>query len=190
MIRPIMNEDNLQKLETLELEDLRAEFVEQVMTLRRKVLNNINPKMINGCQIEGSLWINMAEQYLNAINSDDVPNILDSWTYICKEKAVKALQESKAKFDFLVEQVEGKKNSEAGQPLVNDRDCKQIVEEASEEAQHEFITLARGDSEVIQEYQKELDNYIEERSEEIIETNLFKCRKFATDLLNQLFLEA
>jgi len=31
----------------MELEELRAEFVDQVMLLRRKVLNQIKPKTIN-----------------------------------------------------------------------------------------------------------------------------------------------
>lgn len=48
MIRPLTNEDELQNLEHMELEELRAEFVEQVMHLRRKVINRIKPKTVNG----------------------------------------------------------------------------------------------------------------------------------------------
>ena len=39
MIRPLTNEEELQNLELMELDELRSEFVEQVMSLRRKVLN-------------------------------------------------------------------------------------------------------------------------------------------------------
>ena len=38
MVRPLVNEDRLQSLEELEIESLRPEFIEQVMSLRRKVL--------------------------------------------------------------------------------------------------------------------------------------------------------
>lgn len=48
MIRPLTNEDELQNLEVMELEELRSEFVEQVMILRRKVLNQIKPKTVCG----------------------------------------------------------------------------------------------------------------------------------------------
>lgn len=48
MIRPLTEEDQLQTLETRELSTLRGEFIDQVMTLRRKVLSRIKPKMING----------------------------------------------------------------------------------------------------------------------------------------------
>jgi len=38
MIRPLTKEENLQSLEKMQLDDLRPEFVEQFMQLRRKVL--------------------------------------------------------------------------------------------------------------------------------------------------------
>ena len=44
MIRPLTNEDELQNLESMEMEELRAEFIEQVMNLRRKVINRIKAK--------------------------------------------------------------------------------------------------------------------------------------------------
>jgi len=48
MIRPLTNEEELQNLGSMELDELRAEFVEQVMLLRRKVINRIKPKTVNG----------------------------------------------------------------------------------------------------------------------------------------------
>lgn len=59
MIRPLTNEDELQNLEHMELEELRAEFVEQVMHLRRKVINRIKPKTVNGQCMDGSMWISL-----------------------------------------------------------------------------------------------------------------------------------
>ena len=61
MIRPVTNEEELHNLESKELDELRAEFVEQVMTLRRKVLNRIKPKQINGINLNGETWICIAE---------------------------------------------------------------------------------------------------------------------------------
>jgi hypothetical protein len=44
MVRPITNEDDLQSLEKLELEQLRPEFVEQVINIRRRILSSLKPK--------------------------------------------------------------------------------------------------------------------------------------------------
>ena len=41
MIRPLVEEDLLQRLEEMEIEDLRPEFIEQVVNLRKKVLGKI-----------------------------------------------------------------------------------------------------------------------------------------------------
>jgi hypothetical protein len=64
LIRPLTNEDDLQKLEEMELDELRTEFVEGVMELRRKVIGRIKPKSIHGKPLNGELLANMAESYV------------------------------------------------------------------------------------------------------------------------------
>ncbi len=75
MIRPLTNEDELQNLDKLPLEELRAEFVAQVHGLRRAVLSNMKPKSINGHIMNGSEWIQLVEVYVQAINEGAVPSI-------------------------------------------------------------------------------------------------------------------
>ena len=60
MIRPLTNEENLQNLAQMELDELRADFVEQVMSLRRKVINRIKPKMLNGKKLTGAMMATLA----------------------------------------------------------------------------------------------------------------------------------
>lgn len=83
MIRPLTKEDELQSLEKRELTDLRADFVDQVMTLRRKVLNRIKPKLLNGKKLTGSMLAGLVQNYVSAINQGVVPNIQNAWSYIC-----------------------------------------------------------------------------------------------------------
>jgi hypothetical protein len=45
------------------------------MTLRRKVLNRIKPKLLNGKKINGSMLAGLVQSYVNSINSGVVPNI-------------------------------------------------------------------------------------------------------------------
>ena len=84
MIRPLTNEEELQNLEQMELIELRAEFVEQIMHLRRKVLGHMKPKAINNQPLDAVSWFQMVKQYVSAINEGCVPNIQSSWTYICR----------------------------------------------------------------------------------------------------------
>ena len=59
MVRPLLSEDRLQSLEELEIESLRAEFIEQVMDLRRKLLNKLPVKKIQGHSMDGATWASL-----------------------------------------------------------------------------------------------------------------------------------
>jgi hypothetical protein len=90
MVRPLTNEDSLQTLDTLDMDQLRPEFVEQVMDVRRKVLNRMKPKMIQGNKVSGTFLMELAVSYVEAINTGAVPNIENAWHSICRDQAVKA----------------------------------------------------------------------------------------------------
>ncbi len=104
MIRPLTNEENLQNLTSMELSDLRADFVEQVLLLRRKVLNRVKPKMLNGKMLSGAMMSTLAQSYVVSINKGSVPNIENAWNYICKSECNKAIDESLSKFEEILKE--------------------------------------------------------------------------------------
>lgn len=61
MVRPVVDEANLQNLDALGTADLRAEFVEQVISLREKVLHGMHFKQVNDTRIDGAMWVQMVE---------------------------------------------------------------------------------------------------------------------------------
>lgn len=87
MIRPLVDEDQLQRLEEMDIEELRTEFVEQVVNLRKKVLGKIPLKKMKGTSMDGSTWIGLLKLYTQAFNEDRIPNVDSSWNYICLQKA-------------------------------------------------------------------------------------------------------
>ena len=91
MVRPLVNEDRLQSLEELEIESLRPEFIEQVMSLRRKVLQCMPVKRILGHAIDGKTWAGILVHYVEAMNSGQVPNIESSWHNLCQTRAQQGL---------------------------------------------------------------------------------------------------
>lgn len=68
------------------LEEMRPEFVERTFQLRKEVLNKMKFKEINQNKMDGSMWIELAQQYVEAINGGTVPSIESSWTYICQQR--------------------------------------------------------------------------------------------------------
>ena len=94
MIRPLTNEEKLQNLINIPMDELRSEFVEQVLNVRRKVLQRVKPKKINGKPLNGMMFWNLMTSYVEAINKGAIPSIESSWAYICKNECLKALEES------------------------------------------------------------------------------------------------
>jgi hypothetical protein len=64
------------------------------MCLRRKVMNRVKPKMLNGRKLTGTMMATLAESYVVSINNGAVPNIENAWSYICKSECHKAIEES------------------------------------------------------------------------------------------------
>jgi len=49
-------------------------------------LNRIKPKTLNGKRITGSMFADLAINYVNGINKGVVPNIENAWSYLCKNQ--------------------------------------------------------------------------------------------------------
>lgn len=120
MVRPIVDENNLQSLDSIGIEDLRSEFVEQAFNLRTRVLQGMKIKHINNQEMDGLTWIDMAQQYIEAINDGTVPTIESSWTYICRSRAQTIFEKAKDSFDEMIAQ--------EIQAPVSERDLEQCLE--------------------------------------------------------------
>jgi len=68
----------------MDLSDLRPEFVEQVIQFKKRVLERINPKRLNGELINGAILVELIKNYVSAINEGAVPNIENTWQRICR----------------------------------------------------------------------------------------------------------
>ncbi|CAG9311596.1 unnamed protein product [Blepharisma stoltei] len=103
LIRPISREEDLQRLDDMDLNQLRPEFVEQMLEVRRKVLGNINAKVMNGRELSGEMIASYLESYVESINSGVVPNLEDAWSYICQNQNRKIFEESKEVYQKTLE---------------------------------------------------------------------------------------
>ena len=90
LVRPLLEEGNLQKLERTPASKLRKEFIEQVNYLRKTVLNSINPKKLNGQELNGEMFIDLIKSYVKMINEGAVPIIQTAWTYMRQNQALLA----------------------------------------------------------------------------------------------------
>ena len=94
MVRPVENERDLQKLQSLSDDKIRPEFLRQSEMLRNKIYMKIKPKNFNGKILSGQMLINLLESIIVAINEGAIPVIENSWKYITNNECLKSIREN------------------------------------------------------------------------------------------------
>ena len=99
LVRPHIDEDKLRELDGISFDQLRPEFVEQVMTFRKRLLGRMKPKVINQKKLNGEMYTSLLGNYVKAINEGAVPNIENAWNYMCREQCEKTAAEAYQSFE-------------------------------------------------------------------------------------------
>lgn len=92
LVRPIESEKDLQYINNMPDNELREEFIDQIRHARKKIFKKIRPKMINGKILNSRMLIELCKAYIQAMNTGNMPNIENAWTYLCKNESYKAMQ--------------------------------------------------------------------------------------------------
>jgi hypothetical protein len=94
MVRPADREDDMKRLQDLPDDALRPQFVGQLRSLRAKLRGLCVPKRVAGRQVDASLLADLVAAYVEAINSDRVPAVVDTWTQVARARCAKAVDQA------------------------------------------------------------------------------------------------
>jgi hypothetical protein len=103
--RPVESEEDLQRLNSLELDLLRHEFISEFRKLRRSVVDNCPCKKMNGLYLSGRHVLGLLNQYVEAVNQGGIPNVISSWQMILEEEYEKRLNQGKKEYNSQRNQV-------------------------------------------------------------------------------------
>ena len=151
------------------MEELRPEFVDQMMILRKKVMHRIKPKKLNGKDLNGAMLWNLMKSYVESINKGAIPSIESSWVYICKNECQNAQDNS---YDVFVKNIQ-KEMEEQGGPF-EDSELKDIYHSAKKAGLSFFDTKAVG--EVKERYLEDLKEKIKQKYQLIKTDNDEACK--------------
>ena len=179
MVRPVTDEANLRNLEHADPSQLRPEFVEQVVELRKQILSQSKKKYLNDSELTGQMLAGLLENYVKAINDKDVPNIENAWNYICKAQCTKAFEESFAEYD------EGIKEALQHSWPVSQSTLKGVHKECADHALKQFKRKAVGDNP--DEYFKQLKADIKEKYEWLKSENARDFERLFLQSMNNFF---
>lgn len=79
LVRPLNNENELQRLDQISLDRLRPEFRAGLDALTKFVFERTRPKQVGATVMTGPVLIGITESYLDALNNGAVPTISSSW---------------------------------------------------------------------------------------------------------------
>ncbi|XVF27580.1 hypothetical protein REPUB_Repub14bG0120800 [Reevesia pubescens] len=79
LVRPLNNENDLQRLDQSSLDKLRPEFRAGLDALTKFVFERTRPKQVGATVLTGPVLIGVTESYLDALNNGAVPTISSSW---------------------------------------------------------------------------------------------------------------
>ena len=95
LVRPCLDENNLQNLDSLPNSSLRPEFMRQADKLRARIMNEAarRPLTMQGKELSGSMLGFLCQAYSSAINRGEAPVIHDAWTYMCEAQRARTEQQ-------------------------------------------------------------------------------------------------
>lgn len=102
LVRPCNDESKLQDLNHMDTAIMRPEFVDQIQSLRRRVLEETGPKAVYGNKVTGPMLAQLCRYYASAMNDGGVPVIEDAWKTICEAQTRRAHDHASEVWDAAV----------------------------------------------------------------------------------------
>jgi hypothetical protein len=187
MVRPVENERDLQKLQTLSDDKIRPEFLRQSEMLRNKIYMKIKPKNFNGKILSGQMLINLLESIIEAINEGAIPVIENSWKYITNNECLKSIRENVEYFTKLIKEYQ--KENIAKSNFFND--LQEFGQSMIEEIVNKFKNENSKRFDDINEYVHKLKLNLNQEFKKLNEENIILLKeKYILDLekeINSLF---
>lgn len=90
LVRPLNNENDLQRLDQISLQKLRPEFRSGLDALTKFVFERTRPKQVGATIMTGPVLVGVTQSYLDALNNGAVPSITSSWQSVEEAECRKA----------------------------------------------------------------------------------------------------
>ncbi|XP_022848152.1 guanylate-binding protein 4 [Olea europaea var. sylvestris] len=157
LVRPLSNENDLQRLDQIPLAKLRPEFRSGLDALTRFVFERTRPKQVGSTVMTGPIFARIIQSFLDAINNGAVPTITSSWQSVeeaeCQRAYELATEVYMSAFD------RSKPPEEAA--------LREAHEDAVQKSLAAFNATAVGTGSIRQKYEQRLQHFLKKAFEDI-----------------------
>ena len=168
LVRPVNNEAEIQRLDTLPAERLRPEFRAGMDALTNDILDTCRPKALNGRVLSGGMFVELCRAYIDALNKGAVPTIYNAWQSISELECLRAKEAAMEAYDSAFDR-EGVEPDEASLQEMHTR--------AMKAAMRAFRDRAIGDDEVVRDMEGNVKDKLSARFKEIRDAKLLEAER-------------
>ena len=191
LVRPVDNEDDLKKLNSIPYNNLKPEFKMEFKLLKDKIFKEALPKKLNGKKLTGPSLATLIEEFVKVINSGKIPNINNTWDSVIEKDVSDAFYKSYELFKNNLNILNLEKNN-----IYNNADLMKKLYEFKYISINNFDNLleSNGDTFKQNNYKKmyldmksNLNNKIDSTIKKLIEKNNSLSSNYCSGIFNDLY---
>jgi len=185
LVRPINDEEALQRIDTVPYRSLRMEFRKSLEALKKQLFEEIKPKALGGRELNGAMFAGLCQAYVQAINEGGVPTISSAWQGVSRQECRDALEAGVSKAqeafgDLFGPQLE-KLPIETKELFAGFKSaCSQALELYDSRALGEHVLMFRG------KLQERLDEELDQLNQRNLEASTQACESMLQSVFSEI----
>ena len=106
--RPVVDEELLQDLEKISMDQFRPEYLKSANILCDFIYQHATPKSLFGYRINGQMFVQLAQSYIDALNGGGMPVIQNTWEQVTQVQCRQAVDRAVEKYKSLMSAISTK----------------------------------------------------------------------------------
>nr|XP_043620425.1 guanylate-binding protein 3-like [Erigeron canadensis] len=176
LVRPLSNENELQRLDQISMDRLRPEFKSGLDALTRFVFERTRPKQVGATVMTGPIFAGITQSFLDALNNGAVPTITSSWQSVEETECQRALEYA----------TEVYKSSFDSTKHPEEATIREAHEVAVQKALAAFNSTAVGAGSARQRYEKRLHTFMKKELEDYKREAFMKAYMQCTNAIQKM----
>nr|GEY48487.1 guanylate-binding protein 4-like [Tanacetum cinerariifolium] len=176
LVRPLSNENELQRLDQISVDTLRPEFKAGLDALTRFVFERTKPKQVGATVMTGPIFAGITQSFLDALNNGAVPTITSAWQSVEETECQRALEYASEVY---------KSSFDSTKPP-EEATIREAHEEAVQKALAAFNSMAVGAGSVRQRCEKRLHTFLRKELEDYKREAFLKAYMQCTNAIQKM----
>lgn len=183
LVRPCNEERDLKRMDKMDENELRPEFVRELNVIRDKIFRQCGPKKLKGVNLNTRMYVKMIQDYVDAINRGSVPVIESAWISVLKSELQSALSEAQDEYKETIQsKIDPKKNYDHDEVLKMLNESRDVALTVFGKVSH--IQIHSGD--IYDGYLMQLKKKIDSFEDRFIGENIIKANSHDAQLFTKL----